>query len=805
MSEWCSFGRGEHGELGRKVATEGVGAPGIQNADVRSLALAPAPGETSPPIVDSVACGHYHCLALASQPSCQVLAWGANGEGQLGIAGELGDDVFVSAPARALGSLPEDLQSEEIIDCAGGRCHSVFVSASGRCFVAGKLPVVEPGRQRECVVEEARELQLIDNAGARPQGKVVSCSAGESHTLFVTTEGEVWSWLGDAAVRASRSGLERPTARTVLGLPRVARVACGWHHSLALTDEKQVFAFGVGCFGQLGLGSCRNCPSPTPVSLPDECDKRVEDVAAGFACSFAVTSHGWVYAWGANEKCQLGLGASIKGTATPKPVDALARVRVIQVSSGFSHTACVTADGLLYSWGFGGYGQLGYGFNDAKASVSLSSSSGAVPHSATGGSIKAGVDTTNLSSSGHSRPWIQVWPRRCSRGPFGQRKCAGVQCGAYHTLAHASVESLDFAALSEFEVLEPAPLELSDLRAAANIGEGVEEDMVLPPGAGLIESPKTVLRQSAGTQNAEDFRQLAGLFWSTTQYKGPAPAAPPAPIKTDVAEKGEWRHVLHRAHPPVKVAFEGERHPLEEPRTPHKTAPQAGLHLAHSKNAPVWDAIDEAVHRAFCDGSVVDQKTELNLADLLAKVDNFLSPELPGGEMNYGLPPAPCRGLARIECLTPRPFYLPAGEGDLVQPIVGQQQAIPDWEIIDQVREGDQLQDDVQSHREPDQHDKSAQDLDQPPDGTQPNNSEAQTGDQPPDVAQPDKDTKDVDAGSHQGDADKKPFTNDIDAGPSQQQIVQQGNPFDNDKDLPSIAGEIQKQEDANPFANDPQ
>jgi len=51
----------------------------------------------------------------------------------------------------------------------------------------------------------------------------------------------------------------------------------------------------------------------------------------------------------------------------------------------------------------------------------------------------------------------------------------------------------------------------------------------------------------------------------------------------------------------------------------------------------------------------------------------------------------------------------------------------------------------------------------------------------------------------------KKPFTNDIDAGPSQQQIVQQGNPFDNDKDLPSIAGEIQKQEDANPFANDPQ
>jgi len=335
--------------------------------------------------------------------------------------------------------------------------------------------------------------------------------------------------------------------------------------------------------------------------------------------------------------------------------------------------------------------------------------------------------------------------------------------------------------------------------------------MVLPPGAGLIESPKTVLRQSAGTQNAEVFRQLAGLFWSTTQYKGPVPAAPPAPIKTDVSEKGEWRRVLHRVHPPVKVLFEGEGHPLEKPSTPHKTQPQAGLHLARSKNAPVWDAIDEAVHRSFCDGSVVDQKTELNLADLLAKVDNFLSPELPGGEMNYGLPPAPCRGLARIECLTPRPFYLPASEGDLVQPIVGQPQAIPDWEIVDQAQEGDQLQDDVQTHGEPDRHDKSCvQDIDQPPDGAQPDKSQAQDGDQPPEGAQPDKDTKDVDAGSHQGDADKNPFTNDMGAGRSQlsipgEQVVQQGNPFDNDKDSLCIAGESQKQEDTNPFANDPQ
>ena len=35
---------------------------------------------------------------------------------------------------------------------------------------------------------------------------MVSCAAGESHTYFVSSEGELWSWLGEEVRRPRRHG-----------------------------------------------------------------------------------------------------------------------------------------------------------------------------------------------------------------------------------------------------------------------------------------------------------------------------------------------------------------------------------------------------------------------------------------------------------------------------------------------------------------------------------------------------------------------------------------------------------------------
>lgn len=43
------------------------------------------------------------------------------------------------------------------------------------------------------------------------------------------------------------------------------QVACGYAHTLVLTDEGQVYVWGANSYGQLGTGNKSNQSYPTPV------------------------------------------------------------------------------------------------------------------------------------------------------------------------------------------------------------------------------------------------------------------------------------------------------------------------------------------------------------------------------------------------------------------------------------------------------------------------------------------------------------------------------------------------------------
>ena len=47
-------------------------------------------------------------------------------------------------------------------------------------------------------------------------------------------------------------------------------ISCGWAHTLACTDQGQLFSWGLGEFGALGTGDTRTCWTPTEVSLPNK-------------------------------------------------------------------------------------------------------------------------------------------------------------------------------------------------------------------------------------------------------------------------------------------------------------------------------------------------------------------------------------------------------------------------------------------------------------------------------------------------------------------------------------------------------
>lgn len=89
--------------------------------------------------------------------------------------------------------------------------------------------------------------------------RVADAAAGEAHTLALSASGEVWAagcnsdgqlGLGDAA--GARSADFR-LVRALAGR-RVVQVAAGQEHSLALGAGGEVYAWGHGNYGQLGLG-----------------------------------------------------------------------------------------------------------------------------------------------------------------------------------------------------------------------------------------------------------------------------------------------------------------------------------------------------------------------------------------------------------------------------------------------------------------------------------------------------------------------------------------------------------------------
>lgn len=83
-------------------------------------------------------------------------------------------------------------------------------------------------------------------------------------------------------------------------------VYTGGRHSLALTTDGKVFSWGEGDDGKLGHFSRWNCDKPRLIEALKS--KRVRDIACGSSHSAAITSNGDLYTWGLGEYGRLGHG-----------------------------------------------------------------------------------------------------------------------------------------------------------------------------------------------------------------------------------------------------------------------------------------------------------------------------------------------------------------------------------------------------------------------------------------------------------------------------------------------------------------
>ncbi|XP_043204412.1 E3 ubiquitin-protein ligase HERC2-like [Amphibalanus amphitrite] len=213
------------------------------------------------------------------------------------------------------------------------------------------------------VFTEDRDQQLLHWIHRRP----------DDWTLSWGSSGVIYAWGHNH--RGQLGGLDgakvkQPTPCEAFSLLKPAQLIGGEQTLFAVTSDGKVLATGYGAGGRLGIGGTDCVSTPTLLeSLQHVFIKKVAVNSGGKHC-LALTSEGEVYSWGEGDDGKLGHGNK-SSCERPRLIEALRDKRVVQVACGGSHSACVTAEGHLYTWGRGRYGRLGHGDSDDQSRPKL--------------------------------------------------------------------------------------------------------------------------------------------------------------------------------------------------------------------------------------------------------------------------------------------------------------------------------------------------------------------------------------------------------------------------------------------------
>ncbi len=190
---------------------------------------------------------------------------------------------------------------------------------------------------------------------------VTAVAAGSGTSYALKSYGNVWSWgmgdggqLGDGTTDSSFTATHQ-----VSDLTDVTAIAAGPAYALALKSDGTVWGWGSEFYGELGTGKS---VITTPVQIAPATLTDIVAISAGNVDSYALTSDGHVYAWGANLFGELGDGTAADSDAHPDPVLVSGLSTVTQVSAGPGETVLVRlTDGTVRSWGMNERGNLGNG------------------------------------------------------------------------------------------------------------------------------------------------------------------------------------------------------------------------------------------------------------------------------------------------------------------------------------------------------------------------------------------------------------------------------------------------------------
>ncbi|XP_074091798.1 serine/threonine-protein kinase Nek9 isoform X2 [Macrotis lagotis] len=219
------------------------------------------------------------------------------------------------------------------------------------------------------------------------QGKAIhQVSCGDDFTVCVTDEGQLYAFGSDyygcmGVDKVAGSEVLEPMQVDFFLSNPVEQVSCGDNHVAVLTRNKEVYSWGCGEYGRLGLDSEEDYYTPQKVDVP----KALIIVSVQCSCdgTFLLTQSGKVLASGLNEFNKLGLNQCMSGiinhdayhevpyTTSFTLAKQLSFYKIRTIAPGKTHTAAIDERGRLLTFGCNKCGQLGVGNYKKRLGINL--------------------------------------------------------------------------------------------------------------------------------------------------------------------------------------------------------------------------------------------------------------------------------------------------------------------------------------------------------------------------------------------------------------------------------------------------
>jgi len=291
-----------------------------------------------------------------------VFTWGNNMFGQLGF-------VSTAALFRPTLVYKETQMGSRAIMVSCGDAHTLVLLDLGCILSCGNGSSGQLGHGDR----GARSTLYLVESALFTGNDFVMVEAGAAHSMALDCNGGIFTWgndlygqLGHGHINLDNTfnehsffGTSSPKLidTSMFGEDVAVQIAAGSQHSAIITKNGNLWCFGDGRFGQLGLGNILSVCVPTHVGGAGHsgfAGSQAVLVRCGCYFSLVLTDLGSVWTFGMNEDGALGHNDYVdRSVPTLIEMSNFDNRRIVSLSGGTGQSAAVTDQGTLYTWGSG--------------------------------------------------------------------------------------------------------------------------------------------------------------------------------------------------------------------------------------------------------------------------------------------------------------------------------------------------------------------------------------------------------------------------------------------------------------------